>query len=595
MSELTFGMRLTYDGKSAVVGMDETRAKMEGISTAGAKMSAQYSNAAMSSKQLSMATRQLPMQFTDIFTSLAAGQSPMMVLLQQGGQIKDQFGGVGNAAKAMGGYIFGMINPITLTTAAVAAGAAAWYYWGSEAENAADKAVAASKKATDGMRDTDALYILFREREKLSKKIPIQWLSYDDKDLQKLDDDAQKLIAEFKRLEDQIKKKAQTSDASWASFHATLAEQKDAELKRLKQGYDNQVVLAQGSQNKLLTLEKEFRQKKADIELEFDEKANKNKARNDGTQILIGLEREYQAELEKRKEAMASPLLTESQRSLNEAMRQASKQAQDARIELEKLHATKNGISDTDYANRLAEITAKEREQLAAVRQLQEAQNRLNASWEYGAQIAMRKYQDEASNTAAQTERAFSSSMHSMENAEIDFIRKNKADWRSLGDAIIAELLRIMVAKFNAGIVGNISGMFNTQPAAPIVDATTMPGRRAAGGPVSANSLYRVNERGPELLNYGGEDYLMMGGNGGYVKPLGSEGGGSGGGSNVSVVINNHSGQPATTREATDSRGNRSIEVVIGDLAASELARPGSSMHRTMRTSFGAQPAMVHR
>lgn len=47
------------------------------------------------SKQTEQALRQLPSQFTDIFTSLAGGQNPLLVLLQQGGQIKDSFGGVG--------------------------------------------------------------------------------------------------------------------------------------------------------------------------------------------------------------------------------------------------------------------------------------------------------------------------------------------------------------------------------------------------------------------------------------------------------------------------------------------------------------------
>jgi phage-related minor tail protein len=41
--------------------------------------------------------RSLPAQFTDIATQLAGGQSPFLILLQQGGQIKDQFGGVKGA------------------------------------------------------------------------------------------------------------------------------------------------------------------------------------------------------------------------------------------------------------------------------------------------------------------------------------------------------------------------------------------------------------------------------------------------------------------------------------------------------------------
>lgn len=44
-------------------------------------------------------------------------------------------------------------------------------------------------------------------------------------------------------------------------------------------------------------------------------------------------------------------------------------------------------------------------------------------------------------------------------------------------------------------------------------------GGRAAGGPVSGGSFYRVNENGPELLTVGGSDYLMMGAASGRVRP----------------------------------------------------------------------------
>jgi hypothetical protein len=44
-------------------------------------------------------------------------------------------------------------------------------------------------------------------------------------------------------------------------------------------------------------------------------------------------------------------------------------------------------------------------------------------------------------------------------------------------------------------------------------------GQRAIGGPVSANSLYRVNENGPEILEVAGKQYLMTGAQSGEVKP----------------------------------------------------------------------------
>ncbi|WP_122432127.1 phage tail tape measure protein [Pseudomonas viridiflava] len=58
-----------------------------------------------SSAQTEQALKQLPEQFTDIFTSIIAGQSPLLVLLQQGGQIKDSFGGIGPTLDVLGSKI----------------------------------------------------------------------------------------------------------------------------------------------------------------------------------------------------------------------------------------------------------------------------------------------------------------------------------------------------------------------------------------------------------------------------------------------------------------------------------------------------------
>lgn len=57
-------------------------------------------------------------------------------------------------------------------------------------------------------------------------------------------------------------------------------------------------------------------------------------------------------------------------------------------------------------------------------------------------------------------------------------------------------------------------------------------GFKASGGSVAAGGLYRVNERGPELLSVGGKDFLMMGQSGGTVTPSGSSG---------QTVVNNFS------------------------------------------------------
>ncbi len=74
--------------------------------------------AGMSAKQHAQAMRMLPMQMTDVAVSLASGMPVWMVAIQQGGQLKDAFGGVGAMARAVGGYVLGMANPFVIAAAA---------------------------------------------------------------------------------------------------------------------------------------------------------------------------------------------------------------------------------------------------------------------------------------------------------------------------------------------------------------------------------------------------------------------------------------------------------------------------------------------
>lgn len=90
--------------------------------------------AGMSAKAYQAALRGVPAQFTDIAVSLQGGQAPLQVLLQQGGQLKDMFGGIGPATKALGGYVLGLVNPFTVAAAAAGTLALAYYQGSEESE-----------------------------------------------------------------------------------------------------------------------------------------------------------------------------------------------------------------------------------------------------------------------------------------------------------------------------------------------------------------------------------------------------------------------------------------------------------------------------
>jgi len=63
----------------------------------------------------------------------------------------------------------------------------------------------------------------------------------------------------------------------------------------------------------------------------------------------------------------------------------------------------------------------------------------------------------------------------------------------------------------------------------------------------------------------------------------------------VDVVVNNYSTEKATTTETVDSKGNRKIEVIVGDIVADQLSRTGSSAQQALSGSYGQRPSMVRR
>lgn len=78
-------------------------------------------NAQAEANQLRQAYRQLPAQITDVTTSLASGMPVWLVAIQQGGQIRDSFGGTTEALKG----VASVITPVRVGFAALAGSAAA--------------------------------------------------------------------------------------------------------------------------------------------------------------------------------------------------------------------------------------------------------------------------------------------------------------------------------------------------------------------------------------------------------------------------------------------------------------------------------------
>ncbi|WP_433738205.1 phage tail tape measure protein [Pseudomonas putida] len=122
------------EGKIDADTYTEYQAKITETRNALSGFRADMTKTGISAKQTAAALRGVPAQFTDIAVSLQGGQNPLTVFLQQGGQLKDMFGGAGPAAKALGGYVLGLANPFTVTAAAVGTLGLAYYQGSKEAD-----------------------------------------------------------------------------------------------------------------------------------------------------------------------------------------------------------------------------------------------------------------------------------------------------------------------------------------------------------------------------------------------------------------------------------------------------------------------------
>ena len=95
-----------------------------------------YDNVANSGKKVTGVLSEqhkiaLMYQSTDLFTQLASGQSPLIALIQQGGQLKDQMGGIGPMFRTLGAAITPAMA-VAAAAAAVFGTLAAAFYFGSK-------------------------------------------------------------------------------------------------------------------------------------------------------------------------------------------------------------------------------------------------------------------------------------------------------------------------------------------------------------------------------------------------------------------------------------------------------------------------------
>ena len=206
---------------------------------------------------------------------------------------------------------------------------------------------------------------------------------------------------------------------------------------------------------------------------------------------------------------------------------------------LDRRRTAPDKYSEDDYQRDLAILSKAEEEYRDTVVDNYDKISAAQGDWRKGASSAFQNYLDQARDVAGQTKSLFTNAFTSMEDAVVSFAMTGKFSFADFTKSILADMARIATQQAASGLLGSLVS-FGTSAAAsyfgggvtsagstqagysPEIMDNFVSGQRAGGGPVAANSLYQVNELGPELLSQGGKTYLMMGEQGGTITPLGA-------------------------------------------------------------------------
>jgi phage-related minor tail protein len=231
---------------------------------------------------------------------------------------------------------------------------------------------------------------------------------------------------------------------------------------------------------------------------------------------------------------------------------------------------------------------------------------------------AQKMITDQARREAAYTE-LFKQAFKGMEDAIVNFVKTGKLSFKDMINSFIEGLLRFEIqqqqiklfsgldmagglAKLFISTVGMSAGVPLTPELKAGFDIRNAKGgvydtglRTFAKGGMFTNSIVSQPTlfkfaRGTGLMGEAGPEAIMplkrdSNGNLGVRSNQGK----------VDVVVNNYSNQQAKTKETTDSRGNRRIEVIVGDMVAGELNRVGSTTQQAMTASYGTSPLLARR
>ncbi len=172
-------------------------------------------------------------------------------------------------------------------------------------------------------------------------------------------------------------------------------------------------------------------------------------------------------------------------------------------------------LTAKDYREQIAVLSESYIAARDAAEVTYQTQEKLNASWEYGATTALKEYINQAQNLASLSNGFVKSSLRTIEDSLFGVVNGTMTAaqaFKNMANSIIQDLIRIQIRKQVAGVLGNILdfGIGNISTAFQYgtnigseqtrMLAAQNAGMRAFGGQVSAGKAYLVGERGAETF-----------------------------------------------------------------------------------------------
>lgn len=229
----------------------------------------------------------------------------------------------------------------------------------------------------------------------------------------------------------------------------------------------------------------------------------------------------------------------------------------------------------------------------------------------YDSNELLRAQMDSMSTQQKSLAKIYQDTFSSMGDAIVELVGKGKSGFRDLVNSMLASIARLYMNQLFMNLFQGIKdkGWLPGLGSTMLKPDSTLPDFRRAKGAAYDRGIEYYAKGGaftnsivtsPTMFKFAKGTGLMGEAGPEAIMPLkrdsqGNLGVRGGGGGKVEVVVNNYSTEKAQTRESTDSRGNRRVEVVIGDMAAGEISRSGSSSNRAIQGTFGIQPQLIRR